>query len=68
MQDENMNGAQGYHIIDENDLNNDDDEDLEELDDDERKSRHEEMLKGLKEKLKEYIMQWLQKHNFELTQ
>lgn len=50
VQDENAGGAQGYHIIDENDLN-DDEEDLEEIDEDERKRRHREMLKEFKERM-----------------
>lgn len=51
MQDENAGGAQGYHIIDENDLNQDDEEDLEEIDEEERKQRHREMLKEFKERM-----------------
>ena len=48
--DENAGGAQGYHIIDENDLQ-EEDEDSEDLDEDERKRRHREMLKEFKERM-----------------
>jgi hypothetical protein len=49
--DENGNAAQGYHIIDENDLGGDDEEDLEELDEAEKQERHRNMLADFKEKI-----------------
>ena len=48
--EENCGNAQGYHIIDEADLQ-DDEEDLEELDEEEKAQRHLEMLKDFKEKM-----------------
>lgn len=48
--EENCGNAQGYHIIDEADLQ-DDEEDLEELDEEEKAQRHREMLKDFKEKM-----------------
>ena len=50
MKDENAGGAQGYHVIDEDDLK-DDSEDLEELDDEERQERYNEMLKDFKKSI-----------------
>ena len=50
IQEENSGNAQGYHVIDEKDLQ-EDDEDLEELDEEEKAQRHREMLKDFKEKM-----------------
>ena len=49
--EENQLGAQGYHVIDEADLQDDDDEDLEELDEDEKIEKHRNMLREFKESL-----------------
>ncbi len=48
--DENANAAHGYHIIDENDLQNaNDDSDLEELDEEEKQDRHNNMFREFRE-------------------
>jgi hypothetical protein len=51
VQDENAAASQGYHIIDENDLNDEEEDEGEDLDEDERKQRHREMLKEFKERM-----------------
>ena len=48
--EENGGNAQGYHIIDEADLQ-ESDEDLEELTEEEQEQRHREMLKEFKERI-----------------
>jgi len=48
--EENGGNAQGYHVIDEADLQ-ESEEDLEELTDEEKQERHREMLKEFKEKM-----------------
>ena len=48
--EENQGNAQGYHIIDEADLQ-ESDEDLEELTEEEAAERHREMLKEFKERI-----------------
>ena len=48
--EENPGTAQGYHIIDEADLQ-ESDEDLEELTEEEQAERHREILKDLKERI-----------------
>ena len=51
VQDENAGASHGYHIIDENDLKEEEEDDTEDLDEDERKQRHREMLKEFKERM-----------------